>query len=95
MDPLWRISYKLYHRKHFCKLARIFECLSMKISSHAISAQIELGQGSKFYHHGLGCVCLQTTKIGRDTIIFQNVTFGVNWHGVKNVSGEGGGDNCG
>lgn len=93
MDPFWRMAHKLYERKHFRKLARFLECLSMMISSHAISAQIEIGQGSKFYHHGLGCVCLETTKIGCDTVIFQNVTFGATWHGVKSVSG--GGDNCG
>ena len=76
MDFVWRIAYKLYHSGKHSKLARFFEVISFVISSHAVSAQITLGNNSKFYHHGLGCTALQTVQIGESCIIFQNVTFG-------------------
>lgn len=84
MDFAWRIAYKLYH-SGAPKLARFFEIISFMISSHAVSAQITMGDNSKFYHHGLGCTALQTVHIGDNCIIFQNVTFG---NAVKDASGK-------
>lgn len=75
IDPFWNLAHRLY-LKGFRRLARFFEVLSMTISSHAVSAQIEIGEGSRFWHHGLGCVALQTVHIGKNCMIFQNVTFG-------------------
>lgn len=75
IDPFWSLANKLYKIK-FNIFARIFEVLSMIISSHAVSAQIEIGEGTLFFHHGLGCVALQTVRIGKNCRIFQNVTFG-------------------
>lgn len=75
IDPFWRFAHFLY-KKGFRRLARFFEVISMTVSSHAVSAQIEIGEGSKFWHHGLGCVALQTVHIGKNCKIFQNVTFG-------------------
>lgn len=75
INPFWNLAHKLY-RKGFRRLARFFEVLSMTISNHAVSAQIEIGDGSRFWHHGLGCVALQTVHIGKNGVIFQNVTFG-------------------
>ena len=75
IDPCWNIAHRLY-KKGMRRTARAFEILSMMISSHAVSAQIEIGEGSRFWHHGLGCVVLETVHIGRNCIIFQNVTFG-------------------
>ena len=75
IDPFWEIAHRLYSKKHN-KLARIFELISMIISSHAVSAQITIGKDSRFWHHGLGCVCLETVQIGDNCTIFQNVTFG-------------------
>lgn len=48
----------------------------MTVSSHAVSAKIVVGEGTTFYHHGLGCVVLDTTHIGSNCKIFQNVTIG-------------------
>ena len=76
MDFFWKIAHKLYKIKCLKRIARPFELMSMIISSHAISAQIEIGNGSKFWHHGLGCTILQNTKIGCNCKIFQNVTIG-------------------
>ncbi len=75
IDVFWKIAHKLYN-VDMNKLARVFELFSMVISSHAVSAQIEIGEGSEFYHHGLGCVVLQSVHIGKNCKIFQNVTFG-------------------
>ncbi len=97
IDPFWSLSHRLYQLK-FNKLARFFELISMVISSHAVSAQIEIGEGSRFFHHGLGCVALQSLHIGKNCIIFQNVTFGNHFSNNRNNSLERGycsvGDNC-
>ena len=68
IDPFWNLAHKLY-KKEFRRLGRFFEILSMTISSHAVSAQIEIGEGSRFWHHGLGCVALQTVHIGKNCVI--------------------------
>ena len=97
IDPFWRFSHFLY-KKGLRRLARFFEVISMTVSSHAVSAQIEIGEGSRFWHHGLGCVALQTVHIGKNCRIFQNVTFGnafSNNHPQKVGGGYGSvGDNC-
>lgn len=72
-------------------MARFFEVLSMTISSHAVSAQIEIGEGSRFWHHGLGCVALQTVHIGKNCMIFQNVTFGNTLSERSSQQNKGGG----
>lgn len=90
MDFFWWLAHKMYRHKRTRKLARLCELLSFIVSSHAVSARINLGKGSKFYHHGLGCVSIQTVEIGNNTVIFQNVTLGAKWNGVGCVAGGGG-----
>lgn len=92
IDPFWNLAHKLY-KKGLRRLARFFELISMTISSHAVSAQIEIGDGSRFWHHGLGCVALQSVHIGKNCVIFQNVTFGNTWS-EKDVSKSHGGEYC-
>ena len=46
------------------------------ISSNAISAQAEIGNGTVFLHHGLGTVVHEKAIIGKKCKIFQNVTIG-------------------
>lgn len=75
IDPFWKPAHRLYQRR-FPHAARLFEIISMSVSSHAVSAQISVGEGTRFYHHALGCVALQTVHIGKNCMIFQNVTFG-------------------
>lgn len=75
IDPFWKQAHRLYQRR-FPHAARLFEIISMSVSSHAVSAQISVGEGTRFYHHALGCVALQTVHIGKNCMIFQNVTFG-------------------
>lgn len=87
IDVFWKIAYKLY-KLNFHILPRIFELISFIISSHAISAQIDVGNNTKFYHHGLGCTVLQNTKIGANCIIFQNVTIGASFSKNKHGGGQ-------
>lgn len=60
----------------------------MSLCSHAISAQATVGEGTIFFHHGLGIVIHEDTVIGRNCKVFQNVTIGEkhspreNEHGV-------------
>lgn len=60
-------------------LARLFEVCSFILGSHSISAQIKVGERTKFYHHGCGTVLHERTVIGNDCVIFQNVTIGDRW----------------
>lgn len=96
IDPFWNLAHKLYRLKLKWP-GRFFELISMSISSHAVSAQIEIGKGSRFFHHGLGCVALQTLHIGKNCTIFQNVTFGNPFSNKDEFANEkhcSGGDNC-
>lgn len=77
MDIFWNISHKMYKIGNGGGiLARFFEIISMSICSHAISAQISVGNGTIFYHHGVGTVVHQDVIIGENCKIFQNVTIG-------------------
>lgn len=49
------------------------------VCANGISAQAEIGEGTVFYHHGVGCVVHQNCKIGRNCKIFGNVTLGCKW----------------
>lgn len=89
IDPFWNIAHRLYQRGHR-RIARIFEVISMIISSHAVSAQIQIGKNSRFWHHGLGCVALQTVHIGENCKVFQNVTFGNTFSNSTNSLSGGG-----
>ncbi len=95
IDPFWKISNKLY-KKQKNRIARLFEVISMIVSSHAVSAKTDVGPDTIFYHHALGCVVLGTTKIGSGCKIFQNVTIGHSFS--KTRENTGGycaiGDNC-
>ena len=92
IDSFWKLAHWLYNNR-LPHLARFFELISMTISSHAVSAQIEIGKGSRFWHHGLGCVALQTVHIGNNCTIFQNVTFG-NTLSQKEPTRKNGGGYC-
>lgn len=75
IDIFWKFCNCLYNA-NLVHTVRIFELLSMCISSHAVSGKIKIGNNSKFYHHALGCTVLSTTVIGENCKIFQNVTIG-------------------
>lgn len=49
------------------------------ICGNGISAQAQIGEGTVFYHHGVGCVVHELCTIGEDCRIFSNVTLGCKW----------------
>lgn len=76
MNIFWRISHRLYKIPGVRWGARFFELLSFLIGANAISAQINVGMGTKFWHRGVGCVVHESVVIGENCKIFQNVTIG-------------------
>lgn len=80
MDIFWKAAHLLYGKNAFCHwLARGMEKISYIIASHAISPGICVGGGSRFEHHGIGCVIHQNAVFGKDCHIYQNVTVGAKW----------------
>lgn len=80
MNKFWVLANRFYKWGGvFTPFARIFELLSFVTGSNAISARSQIGEGTKFYHRGLGCVVHAKTVIGKNCIIFQNVTIGSKW----------------
>lgn len=49
------------------------------VFSNSISARASIGEGTYFYHRGLGCVIHPKAVIGTDCILFQHVTIGSKW----------------
>ena len=87
IDVFWRLSHKAYH-KGYVRIPRVLEIISMVIYSHAVSAKIVIGENSRVYHHGLGCVVLDTTVIGNNTKILQNVTIGNSFSDSSKKGGQ-------
>lgn len=77
-NKLWRISHNLYAggRHH---IARCIEILYNVLCGNGISAQAQIGKGTVFYHHGVGCVVHELCTIGENCRIFGNVTLGCKW----------------
>lgn len=80
MNALWRMAHKFITRGGvFGKIGRWIELLNFIICSNAVSAKADIGIGTEFHHHALGCVVHEKTKIGDNCHIFQNVTVGSKW----------------
>ena len=60
-------------------LARFIEILYNIICGNGISTQAQIGDGTVFYHHGVGCVVHELCTIGEACRIFGNVTIGCKW----------------
>lgn len=60
-------------------IARCIEILYNVLCGNGISAQAQIGKGTVFYHHGVGCVVHELCTIGKDCRIFGNVTLGCKW----------------
>ena len=65
----------------FAPLARIFEFSNYWNYAHAVSARAEIGEGTKFWHRGMGCTAHYNAKIGRDCRILPNVMIGSKFAG--------------
>lgn len=79
MDKLWEIANNLYKFHRGGNVARLFEMMSFVFGSHAVSAKAQIGRGTVFYHHALGCTVHGKVVIGCDGHIFPNVTIGSKW----------------
>lgn len=77
-NKLWRISHRLYAGGTH-HLARFIEILYNMICGNGISTQAQIGDGTVFYHHGVGCVVHELCTIGENCRIFGNVTLGCKW----------------
>lgn len=60
-------------------LARLTEIIYNIFCGNGISTKAEIGQGTVFYHHGVGCVIHELCIIGENCRIFGNVTIGCKW----------------
>lgn len=77
-SKLWRISHQLYvGGAHH--IARLIEILYNVLCGNGISTQAQIGDGTVFYHHGVGCVVHELCTIGENCRIFGNVTLGCKW----------------
>ena len=77
MTFFWKIAHWCYRYRALYPLARLFEFLNYWICSNAISAKATIGDGTKFWHRGLGCVVHYNAVIGKNCKIFPNVMIGV------------------
>ena len=62
-------------------IARIFEFINYFICSNAVSAEAQIGEGTKFWHRGVGCTVHCKAKIGQNCRILPNVMIGSKFAG--------------
>lgn len=72
-SKLWRISHCLYAGGAHI-LGRATEIVYNILCSNEISTKAEIGEGTVFYHHGVGCVVHELCRIGENCYVFGNVT---------------------
>ena len=58
---------------------RGFELLNHLMCSCSVSIHAEIGEGTVFFHRGIGCVVHPRAVIGKKCKIFQGVTLGSKW----------------
>lgn len=73
------LAMRLYIRAHTTKI-KLFKVILYKINrvinACEVPASAEIDETVKLLHNGLGCVIHENAKIGKETIICQNVTIG-------------------
>lgn len=62
-------------------VSKIFWITSCVIFANSVATETEIGEGTIFYHHAIGCVTHAYAKIGKNCKIFANVTLGEKWRG--------------
>lgn len=86
MNILWKISHFLYKKK-INIIAMMFQWLNMILFSNSVFGECEIGKGTRFHHHALGCTVHPLAAIGNNNNIFTNVTIGRKWTNGKTGGG--------
>lgn len=89
VTPLQRLSHRLYKRR-IPLLPRFLFLLTRLLCGCSIPPQVELGDGVRLAHNGLGVVIHDKCVIGKGTAIQANVVLG----GSNGRPGPKIGDNC-
>lgn len=80
MNRLWRLGNQLSKRGGIArKASRVLELVNYLICACSVSVDAEIGEGTNFYHRGIGCAIHARAVIGKDCKIFQGVTIGSKW----------------
>lgn len=87
----WYLCEKWCSTHHLGYVAYLIRGIIRILFSCDIPFQVEIGEGTKFPHDGLGMIMHHETKIGKNCIILHGCTFGGrgNKKGAPNI-----GDNC-
>ena len=84
MTIFWKIAhaiYKIRGGRVLTLLARFFEFINYLLCANAVSAKADIGEGTKFWHRGIGCTVHYNAKIGKDCRILPNVMIGSKFAG--------------
>ena len=89
MNILWKWAHALINRDGggLQKIGRFLDILEHILFANSISAKASIGEGTYFYHRGIGCVVHPKCIIGEKCTIFQHVTLGSKWSGGINEGG--------
>lgn len=68
MNIIWRISHYC-HKNRIIPIAKLFEYLNMIVFYNSVFGQCEIGKGTCFHHHALGCTVHPLAKIGDNVVI--------------------------
>lgn len=68
-------------------IAKILWYMSCVIFANSVAAETEIGEGTIFYHHAIGCVTHAHAKVGENCKVFGNVTIGAKWGSGKRDRG--------
>lgn len=80
MSRLWKMAHGCFEiGGAFKYLSRVLELMCFIINGNAILIKANIGKGTIFHHHGVGCVVHDNAIIGDNCHIFQNVTLGSRW----------------
>lgn len=72
----WQRTAHKMHKKGMKVIPRMIYFAQRVICSCSIPPSVEIGEGTKFAHNGLGVVVHDKTVIGKETIIQANVVIG-------------------
>ena len=79
MNKLWKLGIAYQKWGVPRRISRLIELMNHLICACSVSIDAEIGDGTVFYHRGIGCVVHPKAVIGEDCKIFQCVTIGSKW----------------